>query len=296
MAPSHSQPRVRSHRPWKLADRELSLGASTLVMAVLDLSPESYPGRPEPEECLTRALELQELGASLIDVTALPPRAGSRRLSADDELPRLVPVLRKIRSRIDATIVVSTYNAATAERVAGLGAAAVRDPSGLAVDAEMAKIVNDSGLGLVIGFGPGAPEHWGRASAAAQSTDVAGKALTSAIHRARRGGIDRRRVAADPGLGLAKRPTENWLLLEALGEFERLGQPLLVSPSRQTFLTESVRAPVQDWRAAEAVAVGLAVRAGAHIVRTYEPETAVAAAAAGDRVQAAFESLLDDEE
>ena len=284
---------VRSRRPWKLADRELSLGASTLVMGVLDVSTDAFAGKPDPEACLTRALELQDLGAALIDLTALPARAASRRLSDDDELPRLVPVLRKIRSRIDVPLAVSTYNAATAERVARLGAAAVRDPSGLAVDPEMAKTVNDAGLGLAVGFASGAPERWGKAPAAEQSFDVAGKALSSAIHRARRAGIDRRRVALDLGLGLAKRPAENWLLLEAVGEFERLGQPMMVSPSRQVFLTESLRAPLQDWRTAEAVAVALAVRAGVHLVRTYETETAIAAAAAADRALAAAEPAAE---
>ncbi len=286
----------RSSRPWKLADRELSLGSSTLVMGVIDLSAEAAPSKPNPDEYLARAVELEELGAKLLDVTVLPARPTSaRRLTADDELKRLVPVLRKMLSHVAAPIVVSTYNADTAARVAELGAAAVRDPSGLAVDAEMAKVINNTDLGVILAHGPGAPEDWGRTRSAEQSFDVVGKDLSSAIHRARRAGIDRRRVALDIGLGMTKRPAENWLLLETLTELERLGQPIVVSASRQVFLTESIRAPLHDWRVSEAVALGLAIRSGAHIVRTYEAETAIAAAAAADRFLAAGETRLDED-
>ncbi len=255
-----------------------------MVMGVIDVSASTCPGRPDPDECLERALQLVEEGADYIDITVLPSAPPARRIEVNDERARLVPTLRKVLPRVDIPVAVTTYHSATAERVLGLGVGVICDPTGLAFDPDMANVIKLSDAAVVLGHAPDSPESWSRGRPVVGLPDAVRSDLDSSVARARLGGIDRRRIVLDPGLGFSKKGLQNYEILERWGNFARLGQPTLVCAWRKPFLTESIRAPEEYWRAAEAAAVALAVSGGAHLIRTGDVPTARAAAYAGDRI------------
>jgi len=121
------------------------LGARTLVSAVLDVSSAAIPGKPDPDLLLARAEELAELGADFVDVCALPVRPTGKRISADDELSRIVPTIRKLRAAAALPFFVTTYNSETAARAIELEAAGIHDPSGITIDA-LDKILTITGV------------------------------------------------------------------------------------------------------------------------------------------------------
>lgn len=282
-------PFERPRHVWRLPDGEIPLGARTYVMGVLDLSVERSAERPDPAAWLDEALRIEMLGADFLDLAVLPARPAPRRLDPDAELRRIVPVLKKIRSRVDIPIAVTTYNAETAARAAELGAAIINDPSGLAFDRDMAKTINASDAALILGNAPDAPETWDRSQPIVRLMEMLRTDLSSSIGRANRAGVHPRRVIVDPGFDLGKKGPQNFEILDRLRDLTKLQRPVLVSPSRKPFLTDSVRAPELDWTMAAAVIVGLAVRGGAHIVRVLEVEEMVAAARTADRFLQALE-------
>ena len=284
-----AEPRYnRSRHLWKIRDAEVPLGAETMILGVLDLSP--GPGKADPDAALERAQALVEAGAAMVDVTALPGASRSVRVSADDELRRLVPTARKLQAHLDAPFSVATYNAATAARVIELGASVINDPTGLALDPDMPRTVGDADVGLILAHAFGGPETWSKGRPLARLFEMVRSELDSAVARSRRGGgIDRRRIVIDPGLGLGKKGPQNWQVLERLGELAALGQPVMVSATGKPFLAETVKASPMEYTIGEAIAVAWAVRGGAHIIRTEHVAEMRAAAKTADRVLEALD-------
>jgi dihydropteroate synthase len=281
---------TRSRHLWKIRDGEITLGAETFVLGVLDISPRSVPERPDPDAALERAQALLDAGAAMVDVTALPGPSRSVRLSADDELRRLVPTVRKLHAHLQAPFSVATYNAETAARVIELGASVINDPTGLALDPDMPRTVGDADVGLILAHAFGGPETWSKGRPLARLFEMIRSDLDSAVARARRGGvIERRRIVVDPGLGLGKKGPQNWQVLERLSELAPLGQPVMISATGKPFLTETVKASEMEYTIGEAIAVAWAVRGGAHVIRTEHVAEMRAAAATADRALEALD-------
>jgi len=238
--------------------------------------------KAEGDAWLERALVLQAQGADLIDLTAMGEKAATR-VSADDELRRLVPVLRKLRHNVDVPVSVQTYNSETAGRALELGADIINDLSGLSFDPQMAEVVCQQGAGLILGHARGTPDTWRRPPAVAEPLVSIVRDLQSGVARARMARIDDRFIVIDPGLGYGKRRLENFEILRRLEDLIELRHPVLVSPSRKSFLTESIRAPELDWLYSAAAATTVAVAGGAHIVRTHEVAETVSLVRAADR-------------
>lgn len=274
----------RQRHDWRIRDRSFTLGARTLIMGVVSLENEGEGRRIDPGLVLDKARELERQGADLIELHAGPIYIGSRPLSADEELRKLVPVLRKLRHNLDTPVSINTYNAATAERAVELGVQIINDVSGLAFDAKLAGVINQSNVGLILTHLRGTPDTWKRLPALPDLVAAIGRDLVSSLARARRAGIDRRRIVIDPGLELGKRGLENFRVLTQLDRLGQLQQPILVSPSRKRFMTESVRASDAEWTLAAAALSTIAIYGGAHIVRVHEVEAVAQAAKAADRV------------
>lgn len=275
---------VRKRFPWIFRGSETPLGARTLVSAVLDVSSQAIPGKPDPDVLRGRAEELQNLGADFLDVCALPVRPTGKRISADDELQRLVPTLRKLHSSSALPFFVTTYNSETAARALELGASGIHDPSGITIDALMSRTLGNSDAALIIGHGPSGAESWGKPRHIPHVVESVKADMQSAVKRAIAGGVDRRRIVLSPGPGLGKRPDQSLELLEGLNKLSDLGQPLAVSIAGDLFLTETVRAPAPEWEAGAAAAAALAVRNGVHLIRTTHFGSVKAAARMADRI------------
>ncbi len=254
----------------KLAERELQFGDRTLIMGIINVTPDSFSDGGkymDPERAAERALELEAEGADIIDIGAESTRPGSERVSEAEELRRLIPVLKKLKGRLSVPVSVDTTKAAVAAKALENGAELINDASTLTFDAELGKVVAAANAGLILNHMRGTPETWAKLGTLAHPMKSVMEDLDAGISRARRAGIDRGRIIVDPGLGFGKRGEQNYELLARLGEMAGLDLPVLVGPSRKSFLGQRETA---DADRATAAAVTVAVLHGAHIVRVHD--------------------------
>lgn len=251
----------------------LILGRRTLVMGVLNITPDSFSDGGvalDPDAALDRALAMEAAGADLIDVGAESTRPGAAPLTGREERQRLLPVLRRLH-RLRIPVSIDTSKAEVARFGLDEGAVIVNDVSGLQYDPTLGDIVAVRGAPLVLMHMRGRPADMYAHAVYGSSvaTDVA-RDLTRAAERAVGRGVAWDRLILDPGLGFAKRAHDSAAALAGLELLASLGRPLLVGASRKSFLTAAVGdvpAPERDW--ATAAAVTAAVLGGSHIVRVH---------------------------
>jgi dihydropteroate synthase len=274
----------RKRFEWKLREKTLNLGERTLLMGVLNVTPDSFSdgGRyNDPDRAFARAIELEEEGADLIDIGAESTRPGSARISEAEELRRLVPVLKRLRNKLSIPISVDTYKAGVAEKALELGADVINDPSGLTFDADLARKASNCNAGLILNHMRGTPETWAKLPPLKNVMRTISAELDAAVHRAVRAGIERRQILIDPGIGFGKRKEQNSEILAQLGELGRLELPVLVGPSRKQFLAKE---SLVDTEYATAAAVAAAILNGAHLVRVHDVKAMRAAAEIADEI------------
>ena len=261
---------ARKRFEWKLSKRTLQLGERALIVGVLNVTPDSFSdgGKyQDPDRAFARAIELEEQGADIIDVGAESTRPGSKRISEAEELRRLVPVLKRLRNKLNIPISVDTYKAAVAEKALELGAEIINDPSSLTFDPELAKTVLHYGAGLILNHMRGTPETWAKLPPLQNLVPTIVAELEASAHRATRVGVDRKAIVIDPGLGFGKRREQNAEILANLGAFVRLEFPIMVGPSRKHFLAKDSTDATEF---ATAAAVTASVLGGAHMVRVHD--------------------------
>lgn len=267
----------------------LELGRRTLVMGVLNITPDSFSdgGRAfEPGRALDLAIEMETAGADIIDIGAESTRPGAAPVDAAEEWARLFPVLQRLTSAVSVPLSLDSYKAEIARRALDEGATIVNDVSGLRYDSGLGAVVAERGAALVLMHTRG---HSRDMYARADYADVVGEITTElawSIDRAVESGVDRQRLILDPGLGFAKRAEQSMTALAALDRFAELGCPILAGPSRKSFLTMAIGqtdAADRDW--ATAAAVTAAVLAGAHIVRVHNVPAMVHAVRVADAIR-----------
>ena len=264
--------------------RSLTLGDRTLIMGILNVTPDSFSDGGkylDPDLAFARAIELEEQGADVLDIGAESTRPGSARVVEGEELRRLVPVLKRLRNQLNIPISVDTYKAAVAEKALEHGAEIINDPSGLTFDPGLAKVAAQHDAGLILNHMRGTPETWAKLAPIPDLMGTLLHDLDAALNRARRAGVERARVLIDPGLGFGKRKEQNAEILARLPQLARLEMPLLVGPSRKSFLTRETE---EETRYASAAAVTAAILGGAHVVRVHDVREMRAAAAVADAV------------
>ena len=275
---------LRKRFEWKLRDRTIPLGERTLIMGVLNVTPDSFSdgGKyAEPDRAFARAIELEEEGADIIDVGAESTRPGSSRIAAGEELRRLVPVLKRLRNQLSVPISVDTYKAAVAAKALELGALILNDPSALTFDREMARVASQGGAGLILNHMRGTPETWAKLPPLKDVMQTISAELDASVHRALRAGIERRQIVVDPGLGFGKRKEQNAEILAQLDVLAQLELPVLVGPSRKHFLARNTTGETEF---ATAAAVTAAILHGAHIVRVHDVKAMKAVASVADEI------------
>lgn len=275
---------MRKRYFWKLKHREISLGERTMLMGVLNLTPDSFSdgGKySEPDRAFARALELEEEGADILDIGAESTKPGSVRISAAEELRRLVPVLKRLKDKLTIPISVDTYKAEVAERAFELGAEIINDASGLTFEPQLARTVSNHDGGLVLNHMRGRPETWAKLGPMREPVATILKDLEAAVSRARGVGIDKSKLVIDPGFGFGKRKEQNSLILDRLGELGVLDTPILVGPSRKSFLAHP---SPEETNYATAAAVAACILRGAHIVRVHDVRGMRAAADVADEI------------
>jgi dihydropteroate synthase len=252
----------------------LRLGDRCLVMGILNVTPDSF-ANPKPlggpADAVAAALRMEADGADLIDVGGESTRPGADAISADEELSRVMPVLHALQGRLGVPVSIDTYKADVARAAVAAGAVLVNDVSGLRRDPLMGRAVAETGAALILMHARGSSKSM---YAEATYEDVVPEVvaeLRGSIATAMEAGVPLDRVIVDPGVGFAKRPSHSYVVLARLPELAAaLGRPVLVGPSRKSFLQAAIGgrpAPERDWGTAAAITA--AVLAGAHIVRVH---------------------------
>jgi dihydropteroate synthase len=264
----------RKRYQWKIGRRTLLLGERTLIMGVLNVTPDSFTdgGKfSDPDRAFAHAVLMEEEGVDIIDVGAESTRPGSQRISEAEELRRLIPVLKRLQNKLSVPISVDTYKSAVAEKAMEYGVEIVNDPSSLTFDPNLARTAANHDAGLILNHMRGTPESWAKLPPLKDVTGSIFEDLQATVHRAVRSGMDRSRIAIDPGLGFGKRKEQNSEILARLPELVKMDLPILVGPSRKSFLSQTTSAQITDLETeyATAAAVTAAILGGTHMVRVH---------------------------
>jgi len=260
----------RKRFEWKIREKTLQLGERTLIVGVLNITPDSFSDGGkylDPDRAFAHAIDLEEQGADIIDIGAESTRPGAVRISEAEELRRLVPVLKRLRNKLTVPLSVDTYKSVIAEKALELGADIINDPSALTFDPDLARTVGQANGGLILNHMRGSPETWLKLPPLKDAMQVILKELDAAVHRAMRAGLDRKQIVIDPGLGFGKRKEQNAEILGQLEALARLEMPIMTGPSRKHFLA---RESQEGTEFATAAAVAACVLKGSHLVRVHD--------------------------
>jgi dihydropteroate synthase len=252
--------------------RVLELGGRTLLMGVLNVTPDSFADggvRLDPERAIEDGLRMVAQGADILDIGGESTRPGAQAVDPGEELRRVLPVVERLAAS-GALVSVDTYKAVVAREAVARGAVIVNDISALQFDHELGHAVAESGAALVLMHNRGrSGEMYRYAEYEDVPAEIAAE-LRLAMARAEDAGVTHESIIIDPGLGFAKRAGHSYEALAHLGALAGLDRPILSGPSRKSFLKTAIgdKAPAErEWGTAAAVAVSVLL--GAHIVRVH---------------------------
>ena len=309
---------MRAVFQWSLATRTLELGKRTLIMGIVNVTPDSFSDGGlylDSGKAIAHAVQLLDEGADIIDVggestrpgasvvaSPLPietreqkqtpngPRSPKIAVSAEEELRRVLPVITELKKlRPDAVISVDTYKASVARAAAAAGAEIVNDVSGLRWDPQMAKTISELKCGAILMHMRGRPEEWRTLPPPADIVLQVKRELREWVEAAVRAGVRRERIALDPGFGFGKNFEQNYPLLAHFEQFQSLGFPLVAGTSRKSFLGRILAKDGKDAAVDGRLYANLAAHTalilkGAHILRTHDVRAAVEAARVADAI------------
>ncbi|HSW31726.1 MAG TPA: dihydropteroate synthase [Longimicrobiales bacterium] len=259
---------------WRIRGGSLALDAP-LVMGIVNLTPDSFSDGGllgDLEAALDRGRAMVSAGAAILDVGGESTRPGAAPVSEDEERARILPFVRRAAAELGVPLSVDTRKAAVARAALDEGASVVNDVSGLVFDPAMAEVVADGGAGAVLMHMRGVPATMaGLATYGSVASEVAAE-LGSAVARARRAGISDEAVVLDPGLGFAKTSAQSLALLSNLAPIHALGFPVLVGPSRKSFLGAVLGVQPERRATGTAAACVVAYLGGARIFRVHDVE------------------------
>ncbi|MDC0708071.1 dihydropteroate synthase [Stigmatella sp. ncwal1] len=278
--------------PLRLGERDFPFGERTYVMGVVNVTPDSFSdgGRhASAEAAIAHGLKLAEAGADVLDVGGESTRPGSRPVSAEEELERVLPVLSGLRARTSVPLSVDTTKAAVAREALKAGAALINDISGFHFDPELPRVVAEAGAACCLMHLKGTPETM---QAAPHYEDLLGEVLAfleEGVNRAVEAGVARERILVDPGIGFGKTLGHNLFLLRRLADLRVLGLPVLVGTSRKGFLGALTggKPPLERLAATLGSIAGMAAWGGADFVRVHDVAEAKDALAVVDAVRGA---------
>lgn len=276
----------------RLPSGALALGERTLVMGVLNVTPDSFSDGGkflDPQRAVEHALDMEKAGADLLDIGGESTRPGSTGTPADTELARILPVLEGLRGALKIPIAIDTRKSQVAEAAISAGAQIINDVSGLRSDPRIADVAHRRGVPLILMHMRGEPETMQKKPFARDVIKDVTQGLRASIFKARKTGIAKSQIVVDPGIGFGKSFEQNYELLRKLTEIAKLGYPLMVGTSRKGFLGatlvrdgKSVPAEQRLW--ATAATLTASILGGAHIVRVHDVVEMVQVARVADCV------------
>lgn len=262
----------------RLRSGVLRLGDRTLVMGVLNITPDSFSDGGkffDVKRAAEHALKVQRDGADLLDIGAESTRPGSLPISAAEEVARILPVLEALRGKLKIPISVDTQKSGVAEIALGAGAQILNDVSGLRSDPRLAKVAAQYGAPLILMHRRGNPRTMQKGPFARDVLQDVMGGLRQSIAIARKAGVAKSQIVIDPGIGFGKSYAQNYEILDKLPELAKLGYPIMVGTSRKGFLGATLAkngkpAPPEQRLWATAATVAASILNGAHIVRVHD--------------------------
>ncbi len=274
----------------KLKPRTLVLGERTLVMGVLNVTPDSFSDGGKffrVADAVKAALAMERAGADILDIGAESTRPGSAGISGEEELERLLPVLQGLHGRLKIPISIDTQKSRVAELAIGAGAEMLNDISGLKYDPKIAEVAAQHGVPLILMHMRGTPRTMQKQPWARDVLKDVTAGLRESVAVARRAGVRKSQIVLDPGIGFGKSYAQNFELLAKLPELARLGYPVLVGTSRKGFIGATLARngkplPAEQRIWGTAATVTASILQGAHIVRVHDVEEMVQVAKVAD--------------
>ena len=254
--------------------REIRLGERTLIMGILNVTPDSFfdGGRfASPDKAIEEGVRMVEEGADILDVGGESTRPGSDPVSTDEELRRVIPVIGELAKRVDVPISIDTTKAAVAREAVKCGAEIINDVSAMRFDADMPQVASTTGAGLILMHMRGMPKNMQSGSLIYKSLfDDISDFLRERLQRAQSCGVERERTMLDPGIGFGKTAEDNMRLLKHLSHFWALGRPILTGVSRKSFIGKATGSEPADRLGGTAAAVAVAIMNGSSVVRVHD--------------------------
>ncbi|MFL6442522.1 MAG: dihydropteroate synthase [Candidatus Sulfotelmatobacter sp.] len=293
---------------WNLGSRSLELGKRTLIMGIVNVTPDSFSDGGEffdPDNALKHALRLVDQGADIVDVGGESTRPGARveaaegvhsehlspapTVSAEAELKRVLPVITDLKKRCPAAVIsVDTYKSTVARAAVNAGAEIVNDVSGFHWDSQMISTLADLQCGAVLMHMRGRPEQWRTLSPPEDVVSLVKTELEQWAGEAVSAGLQRGHIVLDPGFGFGKSFDENYPLIAHFEELHSLGFPLLAGTSRKSFIGRTVggekKVPPSDRLFGTIATETALILKGAHIIRTHDVKASVHAARVADAI------------
>jgi dihydropteroate synthase len=262
----------------RLGTRTLLLGERTLVMGVLNVTPDSFSDGGkffDTAHAIEQALAMEQAGADLLDIGGESTRPGSAGISVNEELARVLPVLKALRGRLRIPVSIDTQKSQVAEAALDAGAQIINDTSGLKNDPRIAEVAARRGVPLILMHMRGEPRTMQAGPFARDVLKDVVQGLRKSVGAARKAGVTKSQIILDPGIGFGKSFAQNYELLQKLPQLARLGYPLLVGTSRKGFLGASLArdgrpAPPEERIWGTAATVTASILHGAHIIRVHD--------------------------
>lgn len=262
----------------RLRTGTLKLGERTLIMGVLNVTPDSFSDGSkffDPGRAIEHALEMERAGADLLDIGGESTRPGSRETPADAELARVLPVLEGLRGVLKIPISIDTRKVEVAEAAIVAGAQIINDVSGLRHDPALAAVAARHRVPLILMHMRGKPATMQKGPFAREVMEAVTQGLRASVAKALKAGVAKSQIILDPGIGFGKSFQQNYQLLQKLPELAKLGYPLLVGTSRKGFLgatlaREGQPAPPDQRLWATAATVTASIFGGAHMIRVHD--------------------------
>ena len=248
-------------------------GGPTRVMGILNVTPDSFYDQgkhADPQQAIDEGIKMEAAGADILDIGGESTRPGAAQVSEAEELERVVPVIEGLAVDVRIPLSVDTYKAQVAEAAIQAGATIVNDISGMQFDPGMPEVINHYKVPVVLMHIKGKPHDMQVNPTYDNLMDEIYMYFEDRIDAAIKAGIERDLIIIDPGIGFGKRLWDNYELLQRLPEFRGLGCPILVGPSRKSFIGKALDLPVEERLEGTAAAVTAAVLAGSHIIRVHD--------------------------
>jgi dihydropteroate synthase len=281
----------RAHYTIRCRKQTFTLGKRTLLMGVLNVTPDSFSDGGlffDKKTAIAHGLKMVEEGADFIDIGGESTRPGSKPLGLDEELRRVIPVIESLAKEADAPISIDTYKSAVAKKAIEAGAQIINDISGLNLDPSLSQVAAKEDVPLVLMHIRGNPETMQKKIHYDSLFSEIIQYLRNSIQRAESAGVDPEQIIIDPGIGFGKTVEDNLLILKNLQEFKILGKPLLLGTSRKSFIGKILNADVTGRLEGTLSSIVVGALNGAHIIRCHDVLQAKRAIAITDAVRQAM--------